>query len=228
MLVIKNDLCADVAQFLIKCATEAIENHGAFLLGVSGGSMASFLGALGEFENFSKWHIFMVDERAVPLNDVDCNCRAIQAAWPASASAIYYPINESRLSDLNQLADDYETQIKSVFKRFKVEKFDCLLLGLGPDGHTASLFPSHSDFLENLQSDRLVIPVNNSPKPPSNRISLSPKTIQAATNSAFIVTNSASKAPVIAAIVDDKNPLYPPSLVAPNSHWFLDGSVRVN
>jgi 6-phosphogluconolactonase len=222
MLVIKNDLLNEVSEFLINCAEEAINEHGAFLIGVSGGSMASFLGSLGNFADFSKWHIFMVDERAVALSDADCNCRAIRAAWRGSAAACFHPINETLVEDLKELAADYENQIRTVFARFGVDKFDCLLLGLGPDGHTASLFPEHPDFLENLRNERLVIPVSNAPKPPPNRISLSPVAIENAVNSAFIVTNSASKAPVISAIIDDKNRQYPPTVVAPEAHWFLD------
>ncbi len=223
MIVIKNDFRLEVTQFLKECAEKAIKNHEGFILGISGGSMASFLGGLGdEFADFSKWHIFLVDERAVRLTDGDSNYKAIRSAWPASLKANFYPIDESKLQNLNELAADYESHIKEVFKRFNVDKFDCLLLGLGPDGHTASLFPGHLDFLNNLNCMNLVIPVTNSPKPPSNRISLSPKVIQSATNSAFIITNSASKASVIAAIIDKKDHNSPPTIVASNAHWFLD------
>lgn len=231
MIVIKNDLTHDVAEFLNSCAADAVKDHGAFILGVSGGSMASFLGSLGDFADFSQWHIFLVDERAVSLSHDESNFRAIQASWPASKNATWHPINEAFLGDLKGLAEDYECQIAKAFSDFNVDKFDCLLLGLGPDGHTASLFPNHPDFLKSLDSEKTVIPVTNSPKPPSLRISLSPRAIQQAVNSAFVITNSGNKASVVAAIVRGKDTAFPPTLVAPNAHWFLDetsGSQLIN
>lgn len=165
--------------------------------------------------------MFLVDERAVPLDHADSNYRAIREAWNDSLQCQWYPATFDCVS-LENSARMYEADSKHCFERFKVNSFDLLLLGLGPDGHTASLFPSHPDFLNNSDNDRLVIPVNDSPKPPKMRISLSPKAIQNAKSSAFIITGSASKAPIIKSIIMDKDAQYPPTTVAPNAFWFLD------
>lgn len=224
-LNVVSDLVGAAVKLLTEAASKAISDHGCFLLGVSGGSLAALLGSIGEIGDLSKWHIFLVDERAVPLSHEDSNYRAIRTAWPASIAAHWYPINESLLGNLNELAQDYESRIQKTFEAASVSKFDCLLLGLGPDGHTASLFPNHPDFINHLESSNLVIPVRDSPKPPAERISLSPKCIQSAALSTFFIANSPAKAPVIKAIVKDGNTTYPPTLVASKAVWYIDATT---
>lgn len=227
-LHVVNDLAGEAARVLSEAANKSISDHGCFLLGVSGGSLATLLGSLGELGDLSKWHIFLVDERAVPLDHEDSNYRAVQTAWPASIKANWCPINETLLGDLNALAQDYENRIKTVLDAASVIRFDCLLLGLGPDGHTASLFPNHPDFLNNLESSKLVIPVRNSPKHPSERISLSPKCIKSAALNIFLIANSPAKAPVIQSIVRDSNSTYPPTLIAANAVWYIDAATAAS
>lgn len=212
-----------VVDFITNLAENSIKENGAFLIGLSGGSLATFLGncKFPERAKLDKWHIFLVDERAVPLDHADSNYRAIREAWSDCFKCQWYPALFDD-GNLDNSAADYESLIKSVFSKYRTESFDLLLLGLGPDGHTASLFPSHPDFLNNLNSTALVIPVRDSPKPPSLRISLSPKAIKDAKSSAFIITNSAAKAPIIKAIIKDRDTQYPPTIVAEKAHWFLD------
>ena len=64
--------------------------------------------------------------------------------------------------------------------------FDVLILGHGPDRHICSLFPNHRLFTEK-QSDRIVVPINDSPKPPSERVTL---TLDVVNNSSFILFGS--------------------------------------
>lgn len=208
--------------YICELADKSIEEKGAFLIGLSGGSLASFLGRLKmpERAQMAKWHVFLVDERAVPLDHADSNYRAIRESFVASQACNWYPALFN--GDLEQCAVNYEGKITRVFKGFSTDCFDLLLLGLGPDGHTASLFPNHPDYLKGLESSRLVIPVDNSPKPPKMRISLSPKAIKEAKAVAFVITASESKAPIIKSILQDRDPQYPPTIVAENARWFLD------
>ena len=218
------ELDTKVIEHLTNLAEKSIKEHSVFVIGLSGGSLATFLGRLkfAERAQLSKWHVFLADERAVPLIHADSNYRTIREAWKDGVGCQWHPVEFENMT-LEESAKRYQEEIKSVFDRFKVESFDLILLGLGPDGHTASLFPSHPDFLNNLErSDRTVIPVENSPKPPAMRVSLSPFAIKSAKSAAFIVTGSAGKADVIRSIVIDRDPQYPPSLVCPNAFWFLD------
>ena len=216
-----------VTDFISKLAHERIEKCGHFILGLSGGSLVNFLTRLKfpERVQMSKWHIFMVDERAVPVNHPDSNCGTLKAAWIDAACCNWHMVSFTDSADENEVDEAsrmYESEIKRTFDAIGTDSFDLLLLGLGPDGHTASLFPSHPDFLNNISSNNTVIPVRNSPKPPNLRISLSPKAIQSAKSSVFIITGSAGKASVIKSILIDRDALYPPVIVAPNSQWFLD------
>lgn len=218
-------------ELIESAACEAIKNHGAFFLGLSGGSLASILGKLEfpETAEMGRWHVFLVDERAVPLDHSDSNYRAIREAWPQSLKCNWYPV-EFGANELAEAANLYEQKIRQVFGEFNVSeiRFDLLLLGLGPDGHTASLFPSHPDFLNNLSSDKIVIPVENSPKPPALRVSLSPKAIIDAKMSAFLIKSSSGKAAVIKSIVVDRDEMFPPTLVSPEAIWILDESSAGN
>lgn len=214
-----------VIEYITNLAENSIKEKGAFLIGLSGGSLATFLGKLKfpESAQMDKWHVFLVDERAVPLDHIDSNYRAIREAWVDCLNCQWYPASFDRDNiNVEDAADKYNTLIKVIFEKYNTDSFDLLLLGLGPDGHTASLFPCHPDFLDNLYTSTLVIPVSDSPKPPNLRISLSPKAIKEAKSSAFIISNSAVKAPIIKSIIKDHNLQYPPSIVANNAIWFLD------
>lgn len=213
-----------VTDYICDLASKAIEERDAFIIGISGGSLATFLGKLkfDERARMDKWHVFLVDERAVPLDHLDSNYRAIRESFIESQACNWYPAFFDN-GDLSKSAVVYEEKIKNVFERFQTNCFDLLLLGLGPDGHTASLFPNHPDYLNNLNSDCLVIPVDNSPKPPKMRISLSPKAIKEAKTCAFVITASESKAPIIKSIIKDRDSQYPPTIfAAENTRWFLD------
>ena len=221
------ELETKVIDLIAELAHERINQSGHFIVGLSGGSLINFLARLKfpERVQMPKWDIFMVDERAVPVDHPDSNCGTLKATWNDAGCCNWHMASFTDVADADEVesaALAYEIEIKKTFVEAGTDSFDLLLLGLGPDGHTASLFPSHPDFLSNTNSNRLVIPVFNSPKPPSLRISLSPKAIQSAKSSLFIVTGSAGKASVIKSILSGRDPAYPPTIVAPNAHWFLD------
>ena len=176
--------------------------------------------------------VYYADERAVPLDHEDSNhklCMDVLFSKVIIPPENIHHIDASLLDDPEELADSYERQLILEFAskdsaRFPV--FDLILLGIGPDGHTASLFPGHSLLAE---EDRWVASLDDSPKPPPKRITLTYSVINHASKVAFVATGE-GKQDVLAEIMDDpaKNSL-PASRVRPAPHgqlyWFVDDAA---
>jgi 6-phosphogluconolactonase len=132
------------------------------------------------------------------------------------------------LDDLDELSDQYEKQLISLFAeknaaRFPV--FDLILLGMGPDGHTCSLFPGHELLSE---TDRWVAYLEDSPKPPSKRITFTFPVINHAYRVAFVVAGE-SKQDMLHAVLDQPEEGLPCSRVRPAApglvFWFADDAA---
>ncbi|NWQ72534.1 6PGL phosphogluconolactonase, partial [Neopipo cinnamomea] len=104
----------------------------------------------------------------------------------------------------------------------EVPVFDLLVLGVGPDGHTCSLFPGHPLLQEGAA---IVGALEDSPKPPRARVTLTLRALNAARHVLFVATG-ASKAPVLKRILEGaEDPALPAALVRPRSgrpRWLLD------
>lgn len=121
---------------------------------------------------------------------------------------------------IEKIADDYECAIRESFDLDTgIPSFDLLLLGVGPDGHTASLFPGHSLLNE---TDRLITFITDSPKPPPMRITMTLPLINHARHSIFAVPGS-GKAEIIKKIFVDNEDLPAGRVKALEKvHWLLD------
>lgn len=194
------EMSASLGEFVSEAATAAITARGRFCIAVSGGSLLEFLktglhtvAEGGKDIGMDKWHFFYVDERCVPLDDKDSNHHAAavlyKRPWCSTPDENIHTVNPS-LSP-KDMAEDYQRQIVSFFGGSEADAvFDCVLLGFGEDGHTASLFPDHPLLDEKT---RLVAEVTDSPKPPSSRVTFTFPLINRA-RKVGVVTAGPSKA----------------------------------
>ncbi len=146
-------------------------------------------------------HIFLADERFLPLDHPDSNFRMIRETLidPLALgdgginlpAANLHPMPTDGTVESSALR--YEAELKHYFGG-NPPCFDLIVLGMGPDGHTASLFPGHSH-----PDGPWVLPVHGSPKPPPTRLSLSLEVINQARHVFFLVT-SLDKAEALSSI----------------------------
>jgi 6-phosphogluconolactonase len=149
-------------------ADRAIEARGVFHLVLAGGStpIALYRALAARPAGDSRWHIWFGDERCLPPGHAERNNVMAEAAWLAG-SAIppenRLPIPAERGAEA--AAADYTATLAAA------PIFDLVLLGMGEDGHTASLFPGHE--LGAAPGSPAVLAVHDAPKPPPDRVSLS-------------------------------------------------------
>lgn len=197
---------------------EAVKDRGRFAVALSGGKTpVGFYQKLAGFKNDLLWdktHVFLVDERFVPFDDAESNYGMIkdkllsQVKIPAEN---IHPVSTGEDTP-PAAAEKYEKDLRGFFGLNDGEfpKFDLIMLGIGEDGHTASLFPGTSSWTENK---RLVIEVSLN-RLKNKRVSLTLPVINNAKNIIFLVA-SANKAGVLKEIIEgEENPL-PASQVKP-------------
>lgn len=129
--------------------------------------------ALSQIEaDLEKFKFFFCDERFVPESDKDSTIGVYKSTLlpKTSVKAEQFIGINTRLT-LKECAQDYEEKILKEFdlKPGDIPQFDVLILGIGPDGHTCSLFPQHSLLKE---KDHLVAAIDDSPKPPPKRVTM--------------------------------------------------------
>ncbi|KAM9214390.1 6-phosphogluconolactonase [Leptosomus discolor] len=210
-------------------AERAAGAGGSFSLGLSGGSLVGILArdlppALAAAPAAPpRWLVAFCDERLVPPEHPDSTAGAYKAQLLPRL-----PGPGPRVLALTPglppaaAAADYAEQLRQAFPGEDVPVFDLLVLGVGPDGHTCSLFPGHPLLQE---KEKIVAAITDSPKPPPERITLTLPVLNAARMVAFVATGE-GKAAVIKRILegDEENPL-PAARVRPRSgqlRWFLD------
>ncbi len=195
------------AEEILHRATLAVAAHGSFSIALSGGSTPRALFArLAEepYRTAMPWeqtHIFWSDERLVPPDDEESNYRmaaeTLLAFVHIPAANIY--LTPTIGSTPEHAAQSYEETIRAVVGG-EPPAFDVVLLGMGPDGHTASLFPGQSAVT--TPDDALVVAVYNAPKMPPERISFSYRLINAA-RLVLVLVAGADKAETVRRVFRD-------------------------
>ncbi len=169
--------------------------RGRFLVALSGGSTPRALhqALVAHYRDLIPWErvqVFWSDERCVPPDDPESNYRMARETLleqvPLPADNIHRMPGER--SDYDAAAADYEVEMRHVFgvPPDVLLRFDLILLGMGPDGHTASLFPGSPALHE---TSRLVVP-NQGPKPPPQRLTFTYPLINSARQIMFLVAGA--------------------------------------
>ncbi|BGP57024.1 hypothetical protein JCM8202_004539 [Rhodotorula sphaerocarpa] len=231
-----DDLSQGLATFVLKAQDEALKKQSTFRIAISGGSLPKVLGKdlIGrEGVPWDKWEVFFADERVVPLDHEDSNFRLndehLFSHVPIPRQNIHV-IDTSKLDDPEAVADDYEKQLVASFvgsSSIAFPRFDLVLLGIGPDGHTCSLFPGHA-LLDEM--DGWVAWLNDSPKPPPTRITLTYPVLNHSLRVAFVSTGEGKK-DIMKEVLDNPNPKegLPSSRVRPISpgrvYFFSDDAA---
>ncbi|XP_060519370.1 6-phosphogluconolactonase [Cylas formicarius] len=227
----RENVISKLSEVIKNAAYESIALNGIFNVGVSGGSLVSFLAAgLPKIKtDFTKWRIFFCDERVVPEDDPDSTFGAYKNQLVDNKNI---NLREDQFVTIKQgvSADDaakaYSDEIAKYLPGNPLPQFDMLLLGMGPDGHTCSLFPGHKLLNE---TERWVAPITDSPKPPPSRITLTFPVINNAKACVFAISGK-DKADMIKRILLDKEDL-PAARVQPASgrlYWILDKEAGVH
>jgi 6-phosphogluconolactonase len=223
------DLFNAAAEEFVELGNAAISARNRFTVALSGGSTPKSLYSLlaANYPDFSwkRTFLFFGDERHVPPTDPDSNYRMVNEALISRIKIP--PANVFRVKaenpDAAAVADDYNSQIAKFFalKPKQFPRFDLIFLGMGPDGHTASLFPG-SDGLK--EQSRLVI-ANWVEKLKTHRISLTFPVLNNAAEIIFLASG-ADKADMLHRVLDgDNTPPFPAQLVQPKDGqlvWMLD------
>lgn len=190
------DSAEEVAQFasrkIMELADQTISERGAFHLVTAGGTTPlSIYRILAELDrsqattmNWEKWHIYLGDERCLPANDPERNSVSLHECWLGKSR-----IPKSQIHMIpaelgaKEAALIYEKVVTGIL-------FDCVLLGMGEDGHTASLFPGHC---HEYEQEHLVQTEFHSPKLPAERVTLSSKCLSQSRHLFKLVTGDSKQ-----------------------------------
>ncbi len=227
---------------LLHQAQRSVAERGIFTLSLAGGStprkLYSLLATDPAFRDFpwKETHFFFGDERHVPPTHLDSNYLMVSSTLLASGKVPTANVHRVRaeLPDANQTAVDYDVELHTFFTqpmRFNnCPRFDVILLGMGPDGHTASLFPDSKGLEEN---SRWVV-ANWVEKFKSTRITFTFPVLNAA-RAVMLLVAGADKTDMIheVLVANRKSAVYPVQRVQPMDGtltWMLDraAAARLN
>jgi 6-phosphogluconolactonase len=229
-------LSHEAARLVVRFAQEAVVTRGRFTLALAGGSTPRKLYSLLASQpyrdqiDWSRIEVFWSDERCVPADDPESNYHLAQEVMlsklPIPASSIHrMPADEA---DREAAAQAYASEMRRTFGTTSIPSFDLIQLGMGPEGHTASLFPHQAALHER---ERLVVPVSV-PKPPPERLTFTPPLLNAARHVLFLVTGSDKAAAVHAVLEGAYQPdEYPAQIIRPSGGeviWLLDQAAAAS
>lgn len=191
-----DELAEEVTAQILLAIENGLLAKGEFHLVLTGGTLgvqisqalvAAFNGAP---ELYKGLHIWFSDERFVNLNSSERNAAPLHGTLTNTNVVVHESLAPDSPATIEDAVRDYEEALRGV-------TIDLNILGVGPDGHVASLFPGVAD----LDDQRDIFAITDSPKPPASRISFTMKFLNQA-DEIWIVAAGASKADAVAKIIE--------------------------
>jgi 6-phosphogluconolactonase len=225
----KEDLADELALWICNIVQSTLQNQEFFTLALSGGETPKILYeklASPGFKEKIDWkrvHIFWGDERAVPFNDDRNNAKM---AYDLLIDHIDIPVAQIHVmrTEIEPVfaAQAYEKMLHTYFDN-TVKSFDLVLLGIGDDGHTLSIFPG-SPLLDEKEQKWVNAVYNEEQQ--MYRITLTPVIVNRASNIAFMVSDP-NKAKILKEVIEGeyRPSTLPAQLIKPENgelHWFID------
>ena len=192
----QDELVREVAAQALQVIEDRLLSHGFFHLVLTGGSLGNAISSAlvsawnHAPEMYAGLHIWWSDERFVASDSAERNAHPVHGKLQNSNITVHESLASESGASVSDAVKDYESALKGVV-------IDLNILGLGPDGHVASLFPGIAD----LDDDRHIFAITDSPKPPATRISFTMNFINQG-REVWIVAGGASKADAVAKIIE--------------------------
>lgn len=213
------DAAEAVASRLAGACADAIAARGAFRWALSGGTTPVPLYRLLASPtwrprlDWPRVRVLFADERAVPPDAPDSNYARVRELLiePLDLDEAQVPRMKGEATDLDAAAREYECELES--------PADLVLLGMGADGHVASLFPG-GDAVE--ETARRVVAVMNSPKPPPRRLTVTPRTLGEARARLVLCAGSDKAAAAARALGGRAAPRDCPAVMVADGDWYID------
>ena len=218
-----NSVANQVANDLLEFLKEKLASQTRVDLAVTGGTVGiATLTACADLPfsklDLARLHIWWGDERFVESDSDDRNAKQAQGAWISRLNIPSQNIHEFPAKSANLNLDEAASLFEGQFASAGIS-FDLMLMGMGPDGHVASLFPGQ----ESLSGRENVIAVHNSPKPPPQRLSFTYETINKAKQIWFTVAG-ADKADAVSVVFGDTPESLPAGRISGKEKtvWYID------
>jgi 6-phosphogluconolactonase len=224
------DLFRGAAEEFVDQATASVTQRGQFTVALSGGSTPRSLYQLlasGTFPKlpWDKTYFFFGDERHVPPDHPDSNYRMANEAMLSKAPAQNVFRIPAEMKDADAAASVYEQTMRTFFRlgRGEFPRFDLILLGLGPDGHTASLFPASSA----LNEKRRLVVANWVEKFKTYRLTFTYPVLNHAACVMFLASGT-DKAGILRQVLENPQADLPSQKVCPTNGrlvWMVDSAA---
>lgn len=178
----QGDINQATVKHILQSAEQAIAKQGSFLIVLAGGSTPKAVYQLlaKQHADWANWHVYHNDDRCLPVDHDERNSKMAREVW-----LNHVAIPQTQIHDIPAELGNIEGAKAYAQTLVGVRTFDMVLLGLGEDGHTASLFPGHD-----VDNSADAVPVFNSPKPPADRVTMSQQRLNNASEVLFLVTGS--------------------------------------
>ena len=226
-----DQLCSGLAEWITSLIEETLTRKESFSLVLSGGNTPKKLHLLlasspyKERINWEKINIFWGDERAVPFEDKRNNARM---AFDTLLNKVNVPVNQIHIMDTSMSPDKAAAEYEEILHEFfgtdilPERTFDLVLLGMGDDGHTLSLFPGTAV----IHEEKLWVTSFPLKAQDMYRITLTKNIVNNADHIAFMISGSDKAHALHEVLKGAKNPdLYPSQVISPTQgelHFFID------